>query len=99
MLRPLNSAMALITVRMSAPSTSIVKVPAPVRTIPTCFMALDSCAPAGACSTDRQTPIARMRPRLDLTTRIGLVPLPRQRHSDLLGLSIQGQVHDHCIPL
>src|SRR5687767_11991104 len=92
MLRPLNSAIARITVRMSAPSTSTVKVPEPVRTRPTCLVAV--CASAPAAST-----IVRTRPTRTLAVRIRLFSLPRQWNRNRLRLPVDGDVDDHGIPL
>src|SRR5262245_14950112 len=93
MLRPLNSERARMTVRMSAPSTSTVKVPEPVRTRPTCFIADGCCASAADAST-----IVRTRPRRALAVRIRLFSLPRDWNRNRLGLPVDGDVDDHRFP-
>src|SRR5262245_59286967 len=76
MLRPLNSATARTMVRMSAPSTSMLKVPVPVRTRPTCCMVPDCAAAVWAVAAPSHAQASRTRPTLP--SRIGLISLPRQ---------------------
>src|SRR5689334_25317558 len=98
MLRPLNSAIARTTVRMSAPSTSRLKLPSLARVSPTCFIALGSAATDEAGSA-AATPMISTRADRSLPVRIGLIPLLRQRNRYGLGGAIGGQCHDHPVPL
>src|SRR4030067_450095 len=100
MLRPLNSAIALTTVRMSAPSTSMLNVPEPVDTRPTRLIALVSWATAGeAASVASHAPASFGSPARTLPVRIRLISLPRQWNRHRLRLTIRGQLHDDGIPL
>src|SRR5437867_691264 len=97
MFRPLNSAIARTTVRMSAPSTSMLKVPAPVRTRPTCCIVLVCAAAGGADSARKHVPAIRARPVRALPTRIGLFSLPRQWNGNRLCLSVRCELHHHRV--
>src|SRR5438552_2997764 len=100
MFLPENSAIARITVRMSAPSTSMLKVPSPVRTMPTERMEPDSWAETGAAaSAASPDPAIRMRPVRTLSVPIGRIPLLGQRNDHGLRLAIHRQVDDDPITL
>src|SRR5512143_1724798 len=99
MLRPLNSATARTTVRISAPSTLMLKVPEPVRTSPTCLMALGSCAwAATGAKVTRAAPAISSRLARSLAVRIR-ISLPRQWDGHRLRLAVRGDAHDQRIAL
>src|SRR5580765_4473015 len=100
MLRPLNSEIARRTVRRSAPSTSRLKLPLPVRTSPTCEVAVDAdpSARAGAATEASARPATRVRPSMALLASI-LISLPHQWNHHRLCLPFRRQVHDHAVAL
>src|SRR5258707_1677774 len=87
-----------MTVRTSAPATSMVKVPSPVRTMPTWRMAPVSWAAAGtltrAASPD---PAIRMRPVRSLPVRMLVIPLLGQWNDHRLGLTVHREIDDHTV--
>src|SRR5690349_9019437 len=98
MLRPLNSEIALSTVRRSAPSTSRLKLPELVRWRPTWDDAVDCCADAGTAIEAVSRPARNRKPMPARLARI-LISLPRQWNGDRLGLPVRRDFDHHGVPL
>src|SRR5438093_9501089 len=96
MLRPLNSAIARHTLRMSAPSTSIENVPGPVRWSPTLCEADWASAGIANIPTSRPAHIRLARAPSSLAIPI-VISLPSQRNLDQFRPALRGELHNDCV--